>query len=398
MTDRPASTVRANLRKLYAIQALTQAMFAIPIIYLFWAEHGLTLQQVFLLQSGFAFTILALEIPTGYVADRWGRKKTLILAGCFDVLGYLVYASGGGFRQFLLAEMVIGLGVSLRSGSIEAITYDTLLELGEEKRYRRVAGNQNFLEFNAEAASSLVGGAIAMFSLALPLWLTTIPAAAALLIACTLREPARRLTRVTGPWRMIWEVSRHTLLRHRGLRSVILLHGLIFTMALTFFWFFQPYQTLVGFPVALFGVSHAVIVAAGAGASWYSSRLEKQVDDRLLLMAIALAIVGGYFLLSLPPALWLLPAFLLSRIAWGFLGPLTADMVNRMTTSDVRATVLSLRSFLPRLVFVCTSSFVGLLADARSIPLAMLTAGCVGGLALVLAFVSLRSVWREIPA
>lgn len=351
-----------------------------------------------MLQAGYAVTILALEIPTGYLADLWGRKKTIVSGCVFGFVAYIVYATSTGFYQFLLAEMIVGIGASLLSGTVEAMTYDTLLELGEEKSYRRITGNQAFIEFNTEAVSGLIGGFIAIISLTLPLWMTVVPMAAAVLVACTLEEPIRHKLLAERRLKAIWDTTTHALLRHKGLRSITLIHGLISTMALTFFWFFQPYQKLVGVPLFYFGITHAVIVAAGAFAAKSVSSLEKRIDDRLLLMAIAFAIVACYLCLALPPALWGLMAFLFSRIAWGFLSPLTADMMNRMTTSDVRATVLSVRSLLGRLLFVCTSPFIGALADARTIPYALFITGLIGGSALLVTFLMLRPVWREIPA
>ena len=398
MKSSESSIVRSNIWKLYAIQALTQALFAIPIIVLFWRSHGLNLQQILLLQAAFAATILFLEIPTGYIADRWGRKQTIV-AGCFfGFLAYFVYATSTNFWQFFLAEIIIGIGASLLSGSMEAVTYDTLLELGEEKTYRRVAGNQSFWEFNTEAVSSLIGAALATISVALPMWVTILPMGAALMISFSLHEPKSHRPRTDYRFRAVWNVSTNTLVHHRGLRSIILLHGVLSAMTLTFFWFFQSYQTLVGLPVWLFGITHATTVFAGAYAARTASRLEKQVDDRLLLIGIAIVVVGSFLALGLSPTVWLLGAFLVSRIAWGALGPVTADMVNRMTTSDVRATVLSLRSLFGRFIFVCTSPFVGGLADARSISVALPVAGAIGACVLLIIFLSIRSVWKEIPA
>lgn len=399
MSKRQApSSVASNIWKLYAIQALTQALFAIPIIFLFWETHGLDLRQVMLLQVGFAITILVLEIPTGYIADRWGRKSSIVAGCCCGFLGYLVYAMGTNFWDFLVAEMIVGAGASLLSGAIEALTYDTLLAGGEERTYRKIMGNQAFFEFNAEAMSGIIGGFVAVFSLALPLWLTIIPMAAAIFLACTLREPVRHAVHATHHFKALWNITVHTLLRHRGLRSILVLHGVISTMTLMFFWFFQPYQKLVGFPIPLFGLSHAVIVIAGACAAKYVSTLEKRVDDRLLLMAIAVAVVGCFLALGMPPVLWALLFFLISRVAWGFLSPLTSDMINRMATSDVRATVLSLRSFLGRLIFACTSPFVGAMADVRTIPSALFTVGIIGAIVLLVVFLSMRTVWRDIPS
>lgn len=388
----------SNIGKLYAIQAFTQALFVIPIIVLFWRAHGLDLTQIMLLQSGFALTVFVLEIPTGYLADRWGRKNTIVLGACFGFAAYVVYALGGNFWQFLCAEVLIGTGSSLLSGTIEAMTYDTLLELGREREYRRVAGNQSFLEFNTEALSGIVGGLLGAVSLALPLWITAVPMGLAVLTALSLYEPKRHKSTEPKHWKAIVGASSHALFKHKGLRMVILTYGLISCMSLIFFWLFQPYQALVGVPVALFGITHAVTVAAGAFAAKSVPWFERRIDDRLLLIIPAIMVVACFLSLSLPPAQFLLIFFLVSRLAWHFVGPLTADLINRMTTSDVRATVLSVRSFFSRLLFVIASPFVGALADARMIPYALGVSGIVGGFLLVLAFTATRSAWKEIPA
>ncbi len=386
-----------NIRKLYAIQACTQALFVIPVIVLFWQSYGLDLHQIMLLQACFALTVFVLEIPTGYLADRWGRRNTIVLGCCFGFAAYAAYALGTGFWQFLAAEVLIGAGSSLLSGTIEAMTYDSLLELGREREYRRIGGNQAFLEFNTEALSGIIGGLLGAVSLALPLWMTMLPMGLAVLTALSLYEPKRHAMEEPKHWKAILSVSGHALFRHRGLRMVILLYGIISCMSLMFFWFFQPYQKLVGVPVALFGITHAVTVAAGAFAAKSVPWFEKRADDRLLLIVPAIMAVACYLALALPPMQGLLVFFLVSRLAWHFIGPLTADLINRMTGSDVRATVLSVRSFFSRLLFVVVSPFAGALADARGIPHAMLIAGIGGAVALVLAFVSTRSAWKEIP-
>ncbi len=398
MKKTTTSPIQSNIWKLYAIQALTQALFIMPIIVLFWQSHGLNLRDIMLLQSGFALTILILEIPTGYLADRWGRKNTLVLGCCFGCAAYLAYATGETFWRFLLAEILIGIGSSLLSGTVEAMTYDTLLELGREREYRRVAGNQAFFEFNTEAVSGILGGLLGAYSLALPLWLTAIPMAFAVLTAASLREPKRHRLQKAAHFKTIVRVSSHTLFRDPGLRMIILTYGLISALSMIFFWFFQPYQNLVGVPVVFFGIMHAITLAGGACAAKSVSWFEKRVDDRLLLIIPAVMTVVCFLALSFPPSIFLLTFFLISRLSWHFIGPLSADLINRMTSSDVRATVLSVRSFFHRLLFLCTSPFVGALADARTLPYALFVSGIVGGFLLLLAFVSTRSAWKEIPA
>lgn len=351
-----------------------------------------------LLQAAFAFAVFVLEIPTGYLADRWGRRNTLVLGCAFGFAAYLVYATGTGFWQFLVAELLVGTGSSLLSGTVEAMTYDSLLELKREREYRRIAGNQAFLEFNIEAVSGIVGGVLGAASLALPLWVTALPMGLAVLTALSLYEPVRQMPQDKAHLRTIVRTAAHALLKHPGLRMVIVVYGLISSLSLIFFWFFQPYQMLVGVPVALFGITHAITVVAGACSAKAVPWFERRADDRLLLVVPAATAVCCYLALALPPAAPLLAFFLISRLAWHFVGPLSADLLNRMTTSDVRATVLSVRSFFSRLLFVCASPFVGALADAKGIPFALLLTGMVGAAVLCLAFLATRRGWKEIPA
>lgn len=392
------SAMRSNIWKLYAVQCLTQALFLIPVIVPFYQMRGLTMQQVMWLQGAFAFTILVLEIPTGYIADRWGRKQTIIAAGFLGAIGYGIYGLSGGFWDFLLAEITIGIGASFFSGSVEAMTYDTLLTLKEERKYREVAGGMNFWEFSSEAISGLIGGGVAIVSLTLPAWLTVIPMTLATIVALTLREPARHGAHETQHWKMIWDVTKHTLFTHRALRNIILLHGAITSLTLTFFWFFQAYQKLVGMPLAFFGLTHAIAVVAGALAAKYVVMLEKRMDDRLILMSIAAIVVACFLLTGLPAMFWLVGTFVISRFAWGALSPLTSDIVNRMTESKVRATVLSLRSFVGRLIFCTAAPIIGFLADTYSIPFALFTTGTIGMLLLCLLFIRMKPVWQEIPS
>jgi len=75
-----------------------------PIIVLFFQENGLSMKEVFLLQSIFSIGIILFEIPSGYFSDVIGRKKTIILGCIFGFLGFSIYSFSYGFLGFLIAE------------------------------------------------------------------------------------------------------------------------------------------------------------------------------------------------------------------------------------------------------------------------------------------------------
>ncbi|MDZ4341444.1 MAG: MFS transporter [Candidatus Binatia bacterium] len=389
--------VRGNIWKMYAIAAVNDAMFLIPVIVPFFRENGLTIGDVFWLQGIFALAIVVLEIPSGYLSDRWGRKKTMLVGSVMGVTGMLWYGLSFSFWGFVVGEIMLAVGNSCFSGTQEAMIGDTLLELNEGDDYRRVAGQQRFYGFSAEAVASVAGGLIALVSLRATVWATIIPFAISLVLVTLLQEPKRHKLQETRHFRAMWDITTHTLVRNIPLRSVVVINAVISCLTLTLVWFTQPYQTLVGLPLVLFGVTHAVIMICAGLASKWTHKFQGRVDDRIILMLIAGVVVGSYVALGAVTSLWGLAWLFTGRVMWGFLTPITSDMVNRMTVSSVRATVHSASSFARSLLFAAVSPMVGYIADVLTLNQALMLTGVVSGVVVTIVFLLTAPVWRLMP-
>ena len=66
--------MKQNILALYLIKLSKWFSLVMPIIVLFYEDHGLGLQDVFILKSVYSVAAVTLEIPSGYLADVWGRK------------------------------------------------------------------------------------------------------------------------------------------------------------------------------------------------------------------------------------------------------------------------------------------------------------------------------------
>ena len=111
---------------MYLLKAVLWFMVAMPIIVLFFQEHGLSLTQVMTLQAIYSFSVALFEVPSGYIADLFGRKKTIVISTIFAFIGYLVFSFYGGFYAFAIAQILVGISSSLMTGSDSALLYDTL--------------------------------------------------------------------------------------------------------------------------------------------------------------------------------------------------------------------------------------------------------------------------------
>lgn len=357
---------------------------------------GLNLQQVFILQGIFTLISVIFEIPSGYASDKWGRKSTCMVAGITSFIGIYFYAISTSFTMFLIGDVFLGIGMSFYSGTLEALTFDTLLELKKTDSYKRIAGNQALAHFGAEAVMSVIGGLLVAYSLRLPLYASLIPYGMACFIIPFLQEPRRHKMQEGRHLEIMWRITKESIIHNVPLRCIIILNSIIALMTMSLFWYTQPYQTSVGLPLIYFGITHAVIVLIGAIASKFTHSLEEYFDDRLLLTSIALAVFLSFMALGYLSSIWALVFFGLARIAWGILSPLTSNIINRMTTSDIRATVLSIRSFFFRGMFTLASPMLGYMADVLTINQAILITGIVGGILICMTFFSMSIVWKKI--
>jgi len=72
--------IQQNIWKMYFIKATRMFLLIMPIVVLFFQDNGLSMTQIFLLNSIFSISIVLFEIPSGYFSDVMGRKKCLIIA------------------------------------------------------------------------------------------------------------------------------------------------------------------------------------------------------------------------------------------------------------------------------------------------------------------------------
>ena len=108
----------------------------LPLAIIWPLQHGLNLAQIGIITAILLIVQLSVEIPTGALADRFGKTRSIIAGSVLHVLGAAAFAFAGGFASFLVSGILMGAGWSLISGADEAYMYDVVQETGEESKYK----------------------------------------------------------------------------------------------------------------------------------------------------------------------------------------------------------------------------------------------------------------------
>jgi len=367
--------MKHNINRLYLIKISKWLMILMPVIVVFFMENGLSLQQIFVLKAINSVSIILLEIPTGYFADVWGRKNTLIFGGILGFLGFLAYALAFNFLGFIIAEICLGIGVSFISGSDSALLYDTLKDHNKENEFVKYDGRMVSVGNFAEAIGGILGGFLASISIKLPVIIQVVVAFIAIPAAITLKETENRKNLKNIGFQQIWQIVKASLFQNKILRNYILLSSVLGCSTLAMAWFVQPFFDAINVPLQAYGILWTILNLSVGIVSFYAYKIEKKIGFITTIFLISTGLNVMYILTGLTAGYLGIFFILIFYIFRGVATPVLRDYINRYSDSDSRATILSLRSFLIRGFFAILAPLFGWFSDKYSIQQALMLAG-----------------------
>lgn len=99
---------------------------------MFLLSRGLSILDASLVNTAYAVTLILAEFPTGVIADTWGRKASFVISCFLIALGTGVYALAPSFLWFVIAEVIIAIGMTCTTGAFDAWIVDTIAFHGEK--------------------------------------------------------------------------------------------------------------------------------------------------------------------------------------------------------------------------------------------------------------------------
>lgn len=345
-----------------------------PIVVLFYQENGLSMSQIFLLKSIYSIAMVVAELPSGYLADVWGCRRTLLFGAVMGTVGIVIYSISSDFASFAVAEVILGVGFSFVSGADSALMYDSLKAENRENEYIKFEGRITSAGNFAEALAGVTGGLLATISFRTPYYFQIFVAAIAIPAAFFLKEPKHVQERVRLKMKEILAIVKLTY-RQPEMRSAILVSSFTGAATLTYAWFVQPYFKEAGVPVAVYGILWTMLNLSTGVFSIFAYRIERRLGRRNTLLLIVILLSAGFILTSIEISLAGIPILFGFYMVRGLATPVLKDYINQYTDSKVRATILSIRNFEIRIIFAAIGPILGYLTDTFSLQTALLIAG-----------------------
>ena len=148
--------IKKQLQNLYLYEIISGLQIVDAVWVLLLLSRGFSLAQTGIAEGFFHVVSMCCEIPSGMLSDMIGRKKTLILAGLVSAAGSLCMIATDWFGVILVAMGLNAFSYNLVSGTREALTYDSLLESGQEERYLKVSCIQENIYLGVFALTNLL--------------------------------------------------------------------------------------------------------------------------------------------------------------------------------------------------------------------------------------------------
>ncbi len=361
------------INKIYVYSFFKNFAFFSAVLVPFFTDWGhISMFQVLILQSWFSVWVFVLEIPTGAIADKIGRKHSLVLGAIMIAIATLVYGSIPSFPIFLLAEFLFAIGYALNSGADQALLYDTLKSLGREDESKKVLGRADALMLGGMMVAAPLGSLIAArLGLNAPQLMTAIPMFIAGAIAWTIPEPKihseseslRYLDIIKQGFK---EIAHNPVIRTLAFDSVVVSAAAYFVV-----WFYQPFMKELGIPILYFGLAHAVLLISEILVSSNFTSMEKLLGRGKSYLRNSALLVSVVFILAAVFPHWI-SLTLLVTIGGGVgytRATYIASIANKHINSRSRATVLSSIGMVRRLALVPLNPALGAVAS-YSLPLA----------------------------
>jgi len=352
-------------------------------IYLY--NKGIGLVYLGLLETLFHITSFVMEIPTGIIADVFGRKTSRIFGRLFFVIANIVILLADQWPLIAVGFFITAISYNLESGAGEALLYDSLKELKSESKYIKIIGRIEAIYQITALFSFIIGGLVASINYSWLYILTIIFALIALVESFTFIEPEFKKKAVVDitpykEFKVLVKESFKVIKTNKKIALFIFSMEFILSIGTILFFYLQNYWKFQDISEFKIGIYFAIGSLMGGIGGLYASKIEKKFGQKRFLIVFPIVTVMSVWFIAMTKLhviSFVVVTFVDSLIYVGL-----NDYINTEIESNIRATVLSVSSMIFSLYMIILFPIFGYISDIYGFQWAFLFLACISSVAL----------------
>lgn len=335
-----------------------------PAIYLFLSGIGLSQGEIGVSQALFALGLCLLNVPTGWLADRFSRRTCNAVGDVVVAVSFFCYPLATSFLEVVAFEILMGVGFAFSNGANYGLlrAYCQLLD----RDYRKETSFLEVIKPIVGALSYVIGGLVAAKSPGVAIVVAGIPFIVGAVVSLFIKEVGEHRERSGGIGRALTDMSRiamYALHGHKDLARIIVVaaasQSLLRPSAMLFF---TPALLIVGVPVWLQGIGWALLASPTSIGAWVSRHTDHWSDAKQFAVP-AVVTAGALTVLSTGVSAWTIGSFAVIGIAVGWIYAITSPLIQKHAPDDIQSAVMSVAETLSQLSYIVAVAAIGLVAN-----------------------------------
>jgi len=329
---------------------------------LFLLAKGMTYTEAIMLDSITALSSVILEVPSGVIADRYSKKKLVIIGSLIYLINFLILLFCDSYIYFAIGAFIAGIGAALGSGTGTAFIYEVVKAEEDEDRYLKFCSITSRWSHVITSFIVLISSFLFDLDYRLPLIISTTFYVLSLIPYVLVKEPEKEKrvyeddfkTELKKEMKSFWST-----LSQSKLIKLFILDLIMIIVISNINYATQAYLPELGFNVKYLGIIMCVFhLLAALG----TKLIEKVKPNGVVWCSIYVVLLLGvatrnFYVVVLSMAI--------SRFIGGFIWVVLDAEINSLIRDEERATILSCENLFQELFMMFVDPIIGLCFDYR---------------------------------
>ncbi|WP_100374750.1 MFS transporter [Bacillus sp. FJAT-45037] len=329
---------------------------------LYLLSINFTMFQVGILQAALNLSMFLMEVPSGIISDKFGRKKALLIGHSMIVVYLCIFLLSSDFYILLLGHVIFGAGLTFISGTDQAYLYDSLKTEGKEKAYGKAIGTYNAIVITALAIAIGIGGFMQELSWSYVFIGGIIAQSLAIFLLLFLKEINFKAIDASKGEGILSELSNFFKL-NTNFKFLVISFSVFFSVTSVFYMFGQEMLNNSGMLVRDIAILFAGLSILQAILSIFSYKFSEKYTAKKVLI-LTFSIIGAlYIFIAFNNLLLTIISFVIINALYELVDPISSKVINDEIPSRMRATILSLVNLVTSLLMFILFPLMGYAAD-----------------------------------